>query len=61
MTKQKYEHYDSKFEELLKALSGKTRMIADVSPKPVVFFSYTWVNSEEAVELGTRLVLQDLW
>ena len=54
MTKQKFEHYDSKFEELLKALSGKTRMIADVSPKPVVFFSYTWVNSEEAVELGTR-------
>lgn len=54
MTKQKFEHYDSKFEEILKALSGRTRMVADLSPKPVVFFSYTWVNSEEAVELGTR-------
>ena len=54
MTKGKFEHFPSKYEELLKALGGKTRNVTDLSPKPAVFFSYTWMNSSQAVALGTK-------
>ncbi|XP_053405125.1 uncharacterized protein LOC123565346 [Mercenaria mercenaria] len=56
MTKPKLEYYNSKFEELLRTLKDKSEVDAETqaSPKPQVFFSYTWVNSSQAVALGTR-------
>ncbi|XP_053405100.1 uncharacterized protein LOC123566493 [Mercenaria mercenaria] len=56
MIKSKKEVYQSKFEELLKAVSSKTNKQIGVNPTPSCFFSYTWVNSATAVKLGTRSV-----
>ena len=54
MTKPKFDYYDSKFGELLKALAGKTKKVVDVSPTPSCFISYSWMNSAQAVALGTK-------
>ncbi|XP_060565876.1 uncharacterized protein LOC132724909 isoform X2 [Ruditapes philippinarum] len=58
MTKGKFQYYDSKFDELIKTLKDKSNVSteSDADPKPQVFFSYTWVNSAQAVTLGTREV-----
>ncbi|KAH3797655.1 hypothetical protein DPMN_151239 [Dreissena polymorpha] len=56
MIKSKLSHYESKFEELMKTLEKKMDIrLRDKSiPHPEVFFSYSWVNSQQAVTLGTR-------
>ncbi|XP_052783651.1 uncharacterized protein LOC128219737 isoform X2 [Mya arenaria] len=54
MTKPKLTHYDTKFDELVKTLNKKMNVRLDELVKPAVFFSYSWVNSQHAVSLGTR-------
>ncbi|KAH3812974.1 hypothetical protein DPMN_141417, partial [Dreissena polymorpha] len=54
MINSKREVYKSKFEELLGAISSKTNRPVGKAPIPSCFFSYTWVNSQVAVNLGTR-------
>jgi hypothetical protein len=63
MTKGKFQYYDSKFDELIKTLRDKSNVSteSDADPKPQVFFSYTWVNSAQAVTLGTRYTIYFLW
>lgn len=56
MTKSKKEVYKAKLDELLKTIAGKTNKPIGVVPSPSCFFSYTWVNSAEAISLGTRYV-----
>ena len=57
MTRSKREMYPAKFEELLTALSKRTNKEIGVKATPSCFFSYTWVNSQRAVKLGTRYCL----
>ncbi|KAL4228297.1 hypothetical protein ACF0H5_013728 [Mactra antiquata] len=56
MIKSKKGVYKTKFDELVNAISSKTNKPVGVAPTPSCFFSYTWVNSSQAVNLGTRAV-----
>jgi len=54
MTKPKLPHYQTKFEELISTLNNRMDKRGEGAVKPAVFFSYSWVNSRHAVELGTK-------
>ena len=54
MITSKKDMYKSKFDELVNAISSKTNRTVGVAPVPSCFFSYTWVNSNMAVKLGTK-------
>ena len=49
--------YSTKLDELIKTVESRMkRRINAAGPASPCFFSYTWVNSHQAVKAGTRLL-----